>query len=283
MIFSLAANSSIGFHTDMLTLPERVYSLWGENVFQLSKWTTDSDQHLKLLNGSGTAFLVFSNQEFSYFVTAKHVANVCSQSGSVKCKLSSDSEFDTKALIFNKDISEFLTVVDTWIFSPTEKKWKYDLFANDIAIVRTKSIGRFFNAFDFQIFDLAELKNIAGQAYYRTHFVLGYPYLNARHSIRDKYDHSILKMRWSKGEILRIGTTPLMKLKIQSNADSLVGNSGGPVIAEDGTLIGILNGGPNFLEYQDFPVMFSYITPATYVKFLIGSILLKRSDAKRLN
>ena len=54
------------------------------------------------------------------------------------------------------------------------------------------------------------------------------------------------------------------------------------MIAEDGSLIGILSGGPFVAgnEFASYPAYFSYVVPYDYVKKAIGSILPKEKSVQ---
>ena len=290
-VLSLNLFASQGFHTYMESLPKAVY-LWKNRTFQVSIYDPKTNS---LGRHFGTAFIVHTDERYSYFITAKHVAENCKSQLKFRCQVSIETDIDTNEFkktdnvkLGTSDRSLVFDVIEVRVFEPSSSnsKWSADALSRDIGYLRVNRIDPgITGTIDINeniSFNQNEIP--ANTEFQRKHFIIGYPYMNSRWSYNGKYDNNFLKIRWSEGDYIKRGLDQKKNRRFYSDADSLVGNSGGPVIAEDGTIIGILVGGPivSGNEYVSIPRFNSYVVPYDYVKIMIGDILLGNKETKTI-
>lgn len=261
------ANASQGFHDDLEGLPKLIQR-WSTRTYMV--YSEEKKTPV------GSAFLVHGDHHSGlHFITAKHVADHCVGPGTCSLRLGGMWDASTREQVIPPQIT--LSVIDNNLFETENPNWKVGLVtAGDMAHFRTEFHPDVAPA-NIQDLGLPVLATLpAAVAYQRHHYVLGYPYLARRPSLRDLPSSTQMQLRWSEGDFIEKQKKG-PKYELHTDADSLGGNSGGPVINEDGTLLGILYGGPTG-DYVGFPKLFSYVVPIDNVRYLIGDLLLKKKN-----
>lgn len=261
------ALSKQGYHTYFESLPVAVQK-WVPRTYMVY------DEVKKVPFGS--AFLVHNDGLEAHFLTANHVAYHCLGKGT--CSLQRGTVWTRENLLDNSIINILkLEITEVLIFDPRTPDWKGATAAADLAYMKVNSNSSvaLANITELGMGFIEDIKK--SSPFQRKHFALGYPALDVRPSYKSKSESQEIRLRWSEGEM--IGLRKIMtKYNVATDVDTLPGNSGGPVIFEDGRLLGILIGGPMSYEYLPFPVMYSYIVPIDTAKRFIGDILLKKPN-----
>jgi len=261
------ARARRGFHDYLEALPKPVLS-WAARTYMV--YSEFEKQPV------GTAFLVHTNPAGLHFITARHVAYHCAGLGSCTLRWGGMWSAISREQVIPADVT--LPVIDNEVFETENPNWKQAILtAGDMAYFRAEPNSGVPPA-SIQDVGLPVLPILpATTAYQRHHYVLGYPYLARRPSLKDQPSSREIRLRWSEGDFMRKQPKGA-KFDVYTDADSLGGNSGGPVIHEDGTLLGILYGGPNSYEYIGYPAFYSYVVPIDHVRILIGDLLLKKQN-----
>lgn len=85
-------------------------------------------------------------------------------------------------------------------------------------------------------------KILSNELLAKKHYLIGYPATSRRLKLREDPDYDkAARLRWSEGEHLSKSEV-LGQVYINSDSDSLPGNSGGPYLTETGELMGIVSG-----------------------------------------
>jgi S1-C subfamily serine protease len=117
------------------------------------------------------------------------------------------------------------------------------------------------------------------KALHREIYAVGFPGVTKRRSLRMKREVK----RWSQGEYVGLGRAEfrgVMSTYIASTLDSLPGNSGGPVVDEDGVLVGVVAKGAaseeNNFRYDVDPQKWddwqTFLVPCDAVARIMGRI-----------
>ena len=259
LTLAVCAQAKEGFREDLSKLPPAV-KRWQDRVFMVS------------IHGYpwGTAFLVHSEPGKLHFLTAKHVAERCNVG--YKCTLDQNALKAGRHAETTSTQSLEILARNVVVFEPAGEEWRNTgLEGTDIGYFTTKS---FTGAPEARIDELTKpplAKLPTNEVVAQRHFILGYPHLTSRPSL-DTDENQVFRLRWSEGDRILKDPIPGGGTRVLANADSLGGNSGGPVIREDGSLLGILYGGPTGTAYAGDGSFHSYFIPLEYVRVFIKAI-----------
>ena len=260
-----------GFSTDFTKVNSMVNN-WGRHTLMVFSETGQGPV--------GTAFLIYNKNDIAYFVSAKHVSNFCKTPN--VCSLRWGTPWTAHLPLGSIEYVSKIKLPVTGIaqFKPAGREWYASNYLTDISIFRTTSIPELPS---IDLNSVGPMINIPfGIVKDVRHFIIGYPYLAARTSLKTEADSRIVQLRISEGATIRtvaktdVALNDDAKFIIVSDADSLGGNSGGPVIEETGQLLGVLVGGPNIKNLEYSSLDYSYVTPINYIKYMLGDILLGR-------
>ena len=283
LLFLIAtAFAKEGFRTDFASAPAAVQK-WEERTFLVSS----GDRPL------GTAFLVHKDEKGLHFLTASHVALRCHGEG--RCSLHRRAVWRRPPgdMIVRSELSVDVPEKSIHFFVPKGKSWeRTGAAATDLAYMRTVDFPGSPQA-DFSEMGPFSLPTFPAEVKIeRAHYILGYPSLHQRPSLRQSEEAKSLKIRWSEGESFikrRYVSAGFMeptmitrRFELKSNADSLGGNSGGPVVDESGKLLGLLYGGPAYDEYRDYEDFYSWIVPADYARVFLKAVFIGHSAAEAM-
>ncbi len=275
---SSTAVASEGFQDSFEAAPSPIQS-WAKRVFLVG-----SGQETPI----GTAFLIHNDSNGLHFVTAKHVAEQCGKAAS--CFLYPQASYRRSTLESRIEASYRLKINQTRVYTPVHASGAPNNLRNsDLGYFKTDKNSL---APQIQLEELrAKLQDLPlNKTADVDHYVVGYPDLTSRESYAwTSYDRT-LKLRWSFGAKLRkrgptdgAANAHNHRTQIDSDADSLPGSSGSPVVNAEGELIGILQGGPNSTEYLELPWFYSFIVPSDTLRHFIGAILLETKAAPQLS
>ena len=273
LFFASLANAKEGFNTDFTMLPHAVQK-WQDRVFMVSiygfPWAT--------------AFLVHSEPGKLHFLTARHVAVKCS----IKCTLTQSAVREGRHGETTGTRTLEVRARNVVVFEPKGDSWKdVGLEGTDMGYFTTESFPGAPEASFEELVKLQLPKLPEDEPVSQKHFILGYPHLTSRPSL-DTEENQAYRLRWSEGDLIlknRITggggffrrQTETNKFRMMADADSLGGNSGGPVVRADGTLLGILYGGPTGSNYKTS--FHSYYIPIDYIRVFLKAIEMKHPAA----
>ena len=278
------ARAKEGYSHDFSPVPMAVRS-WEQKTFMVSKAGIPH----------GTAFLVHNDGKELFFVTASHVARGCFRPE--PCKLHLKAYWDLRKYPdtpISHDVALELNAKSTFTFSPQTRNWmNLDAAATDLAVFKTKAYeGAPQASFeDLGPFTLPTLP--LGEIVERKHYTVGYPGLWARPNLRETESGKVMRLRFAEGEhlqrerIIQAGSfmvpdKPMRKFRLYSDSDSIPGNSGGPVIDENGKLLGVVYGGPLSKDYVAFPRFNSYVVSIDYARVFLKALVKGSASARPL-
>ena len=272
-----------GYSHDFAPIPAAVRA-WEQKTFLVSKGGLPH----------GTAFLVHNDGESLYFLTASHVARGCFRPE--PCSLYLNAYWDLRKhpeTPISGDVVLPLDAKSAFIFIPHTRNWmNLGAEVTDLAVFKTPLYeGAPKASFDeLGPFTLPTLP--LGEVVARKHYTIGYPGLWARPSLRETEAGKVMRLRWAEGERLKrarivqggfmVPDKPMRKYRLYTDSDSIPGNSGGPVVDENGKLLGVVYGGPRAIEYISFPTFFSYVVSIDYARVFLKALTLGSASARPL-
>ncbi len=259
LLFSFStATAAEGFHEDFSQLPLQVQA-WESRVF-----TIFSDKNQIPV---GTAFLVHNDGERALYITAAHALDSRISLHAGLEWLSGKPVTDTARLQVLQsgafEISREGPKLERWKSAP-HRDVGYLVTASPPSLPRVnlKNLGS-------SLRDKFKNSSTIGQK----HYVLGTPLLTLRDS--KAYANTPIKLRWSEGELIKKDELFTGIFRLYTDADSIKGNSGGPLISSSGELLGVVTGGPHMNRYSPYPTYFTYAVPVDTIKIMLGDLLMR--------
>lgn len=253
-----------GFFEDFSQLPEAVQA-WQKRLFMPVSEVTQQPQ--------GTAFLIENDGNFAIFITAAH-AIIDPEKYLNEFTLHQGADWT----LLGKMPFESPTVlkpIGAGIIKSSHTDWKGAGSANDVGYIITKSHP----SLPILAIQIPEAEGVNQEEKLTLrgakHFVLGFPSLASRY--RSQIATEVVKARWSFGNIFR-KVKKGKKLILETDADSVQGNSGGPIVNRDGELMGVVTGGPHLKNYKPYPHYYTYAAPIETVHEVLRSVKQRNFD-----